>query len=115
MSTPLPLYYPYLIRELYLEGNERKCAIGFRTEHDHAAQKMHHCRSGSTDSRSSAKAVQQVFAEVDLVADGAVRAGAVMVGLCGDEDKRAQHGSQQQHRQQDFRNSEMLFHVVSLL
>ena len=105
----------FLIRKLYLERNKcqrvnRLCAGQDRLAHGICKRSSDRCGSTGKPQR-----FQQILANADLAADGAVVAGAVMIGFDCNIDSRGQHDNGQHYGQQARHKPKFLCHGLSSL
>ena len=77
---------------------------------EQAAQNISDRRCGSCGEAGKSNALKQVFADMDLMTDGAVCAGTVMAGFRCDIGNRGQHNKCQHYGQQARHKTKFLCH-----
>ena len=85
----------FLIRKLYLESNKRQRADHLCAGQDRPAHGICKRSSDRRGSTGKPQRFQQILADADLAADGAVVTGAVMIGFDRNIDGRGQHDNGQ--------------------
>ena len=99
-----------LIRKFDLERYQRKGAGSLRAGGKDPAQNISDRRCGSCGGAGKSNALKQVFADMDLMTDGAVCAGTVMAGFRCDIGNRGQHNKCQHYGQQARHKTKFLCH-----
>ena len=105
----------FLIRKFYLESNKRQCADRLCAWQNRPAHGICKCSGDRCGSTGKPQRFQQILVDTDLMADGAVLAGAVMVGFDRKIDGRGQHDNGQHGRQQARHKTKLLCHGLSSL
>ena len=105
----------FLIRKLYLESNKRQRADHLCAGQDRPAHGICKRSSDRRGSTGKPQRFQQILADADLAADGAVVTGAVMIGFDRNIDGRGQHDNGQHYGQQAHHKPKFLRHGLSSL
>ena len=99
----------YLIRKLHLERYQGISLCIVRVERNTPAQSICKRNSNGCDAYSKRKAFQCVLASINLIANRAAFAHAIVVGFCRNKKSRVKHDDQNGHGKKQCCNSISLF------